>query len=165
MIHYSRGKYNGALTFKSIHINFICETVLNKPGEITMKDDVQSQFQIYFFIILLILLLSSFYTHAQINTGCQLDNVEISFVIVKLQNKVLLNDSQVTFVKQVLQKYSIDVANHYNPAQQPSNNKTKQKLINDTNQQIESVLDSRQKMKFDIIENEWWTLIKNEEKD
>jgi hypothetical protein len=27
------------------------------------------------------------------------------------------------------------------------------------------VLDGRQKMKYDIIENEWWTCVKNEEKD
>ena len=130
-----------------------------------MKDDVQSQFQLYFFITLLTFLLLSFSARAQINAGCHLDNVEISLVVTKLQNKVLLNDSQVTFLKQVLQKYSVDLAKFHNPAQQSSNNSTKQKLVNDTNQQIESILDSRQKMKYDIIENEWWALVKNEEKD
>ncbi len=165
MIQYSGRNDNGAFTSKSIHINFICETVLNKPGEMTMKDDVQSQFQIYFFITFLTLLLLSFSARAQINTGYHLDNVEITFVVAKLQNKVLLNDSQVTFVKQLLQKYSVDIARLHNPAQQSSNNSTKQKLVNDTNQQIESVLDNRQKMKYDIIENEWWALVKNEEKD
>jgi len=165
MVHYSRGNDNGALTFKSNHISFVRKTAWNKPGETTLKDDVQSQFQLYFFITLLTLLTLSFSARAQINAGYHLDNVEISFVVTKLQNKVLLNDSQVTFVKQVLQKYSIDLATLHDPAQQSSQNSTKQKLVNDTNQRIESVLDSRQKMKYDIIENEWWALVKNEEKD
>jgi hypothetical protein len=153
------------LAFNPIHLNFIEGTVLNKPGEIIMKDEVHSQFQLYFFITLLSLLILSFSTRAQINAGGNLDNVEISFVVTKLQNKVLLNDSQVTFIKQVLQKYSVDLAKLHNPAQQYSTNSAKQKLVNDTNRQIESVLDSRQKMKYDIIDNEWWTLVKHEEKD
>jgi hypothetical protein len=165
MIQYSRGNYKGTLTFNPIHISFPWKTVLNKPGEMTMKDDVQSQFQLYFFVTLLTLLLLSFSARAQINAGCHLDNVEISFVVTKLQNKVLLNDSQVTFVKQLLQKYSIDLVKLHKPAQQSSNNSTRQKLVSDTNQQIESVLDNKQKMKFDILENEWWALVKKEEKD
>ncbi len=120
MVKYSRGNDNGELTFNPIHISFALETVLNKPGEITMKDDVQSQFQIYFFIIVLTLLLLSLSARAQINTSGHLDNVEITFVVTKLQNKVLLNDSQVTFIKQVLQKYSVDIAKLQNPAQQSS---------------------------------------------
>jgi len=129
-----------------------------------MKDDVHSQCQLYFFITLLSLLLLSFSTRAQINAGGNLDNVEISFVVTKLQNKVLLNDSQVTFVKQLLQKYSVDLTKYHNPAPS-SKNTTKQNLLNDTNLQIESVLDSKQKMKYDIIENEWWALVKHEERD
>jgi hypothetical protein len=165
MVQYSRENNKGTLTFNPIHISFPWKTVLNKPGEMTMKDDLQSQFQLYFFITLLTLLTLSFSARAQINAGCNLDNVEISFVVTKLQNKVLLNDLQVTFVKQVLQKYSDDVAKLNKPAVQSSNNSTRQKLVSDTNLQIESVLDSRQKMKFDILENEWWELVKKEEKD
>ena len=165
MVQYSRGNDNKTLTFNPIHLSFVSKTVLNKQGEINMKDDVQSQFQLYFFVTLLSLLLLSFSARAQINAGGNLDNVEITFVVTKLQNKVLLNDSQVTFVKQVLQKYSVDLSKLHNPAQQSSNNSTKQKLVNDTNQQIESVLDGRQKMKYNIIENEWWALVKHEEKD
>ncbi len=130
-----------------------------------MKDDVHSQFQLYFFITLLSLLLLSFSGRAQINGGGNLDNVEITFVVTKLQNKVLLNDSQVTFVKQLLQKYSVELQKLNNPTKQTSNGSTRQKLENETNQQIESVLDSRQKMKYDIIENEWWALVKHEAKD
>ncbi len=165
IVQCSQGNENGVLTFNPIHFSFARETVLNKPGEITMKNEVQSQFQLYFFITLLTLFLLSFSARAQINAGSNLDNVEISFVVAKLQNKVLLNDLQVTFVKQVLQKYSVDIAKLHNPAHQSSNNGKKQKLANDTNQQIESVLDNRQKMKYDIIENEWWALVKIEEKD
>ncbi len=165
MVKYSWGHDNGELTFNPIHISFAWETVLNKPGEITMKNDVQSQFQIYFFIIVLTLLLLSLSARAQINTSGHLDNVEITFVVTKLQNKVLLNDSQVTFVTQVLQKYSVDIAKLQNPAQQSSTTQEKQKLVTNTNLKIESVLDGRQKMKYDIIENEWWECVKNEEKD
>ncbi|MBT8386114.1 MAG: hypothetical protein KJO12_01770 [Ignavibacteria bacterium] len=165
MVKYSRGNENEELTFNPIQISLTSETVLNKSGDITMKDDVQSQFQIYLYIIVLTLLLLSLSARAQINTSGYLDNVEITFVVTKLQNKVLLNDSQVTFIKQVLQKYSVDIAKFQNPAQHSSTNSTKQKLVNDTNQQIESVLDTRQKMKYDIIENDWWECVKNEEKD
>jgi len=165
MVQYSRGNDYEALTFKPLHISLNWETVSNKPGEIKMNDDVQSQFQLYLLITLLTLCLLSFSTRAQINAGRNLDNVEISFVVTKLQNKVLLNDSQVRFVTQVLQKYSVDLEIFHNPAQYSSNNNTRQKLVNDTNQQIESVLDSRQKMKYDIIENEWWACVKDEEKD
>jgi hypothetical protein len=165
MIQYSWGNNNEALTFNPIHISFALETVLNKLGEKTMKDDVQSQFQIYFFILVFTLFLLSFSARAQINTSGHLDNVEITFVVTKLQNKVLLNDSQVTFVKQVLQKYSIEISKFHRPEQQSSNSQEKQKLVTETNLQIESVLDDRQKMKYDIIENEWWTCVKNEEKD
>ena len=164
-MQYSRGNDNETLTFNFIHPSVVWKTVLNKQGEINMKEDVQSQFQLYFFITLLTLLTLSFSARAQINAGGNLDNVEITFVVTKLQNKVLLNDSQVTFLKQVLQKYSVDLARLHNPAQQSSKNNTKQKLVNDTNQQIESVLDGRQKMKYNIIENEWWALVKHEEKD
>ena len=165
MIQYSRGNDKEILTFNPIHVSVAWKTVLNKPVEITMNDNVQSQFQIYFFITLLTLLLLSFSARAQINAVGNLDNIEISFIVNKLQNKVLLNDLQVTLVEQVLQKYSFDLAKLPNPAQQSSNNSTRQKLVTDTNQKIESVLDSRQKMKYDIIENEWWALVKNEEKD
>ena len=164
MVQYSRGNDNETLTFNPIHLSFVRKTVLNKPGELNMKDDVLSKFQLYFFITLLSLLLLSFSGRAQINAGGSLDNVEITLVVTKLQNKVLLNDSQVTFVKQLLQKYSVDLAKFHNSTPS-SKNSTKQNLLNDTNQQIESVLDSRQKMKFDIIENEWWALVKREEKD
>lgn len=165
MVKYSRGNDNGELTFNPIHISFAWETVLNKPGEITMKDDVKSQFQIFFFIIVLTLLLLSLSARAQINTSGHLDNVEITFVVTKLQNKVLLNDSQVTFVRQVLQKYSVDLASINNPAENSNSKNARQELVDDTNRQIESVLDGRQKMKYDIIENEWWECVKNEEKD
>jgi len=165
MVQYSRGNDNETLTFNPIHLSFVEKTVLNKTGELSMKDDVHSQFQLYFFITLLSLLLLSFSARAQINAGGSLDNVEITFVVTKLQNKVLLNDSQVTFVKQLLQKYSVDLVKLHNPEQQTHVNGRKQKLVSDTNQQIESVLDSRQKMKYDIIENEWWALVKHEEKD
>ena len=164
MVKFSRGNDYETLTFNPIHFSFVRKIVLNKSGEIIMKDDVHSQFQLYFFITLLSLLLLSFSTRAQINAGGNLDNVEISFVVTKLQNKVLLNDSQVTFVKQLLQKYSVDLAK-YHYSQPSSKNTTKQNLLNDTNLQIESVLDTRQKMKFDIIDNEWWALVKHEEKD
>lgn len=165
MVKYSQGNDNGELTFNPIHISFAWETVLNKPGEITMKDDVKSQFQIYFFILVLTLLLLSLSTRAQINTSGQLDNVEITFVVTKLQNKVLLNDSQVTFVRQVLQKYSVDLISINNPAENSNSKNSRQELVDDTNRQIKSILDAKQKMKFEIIENEWWECVKNEEKD
>lgn len=130
-----------------------------------MKDDVQSKFQLYLFVVLLTLILISNSTYSQIATGGRLDNVEITFVVLKLQDKVLLNEAQVTFVKQVLQKYSADLTSINNPAEKSYSKNARQELVNVTNRQIKSILDAKQKMKFEIIENEWWACVKNEEKD
>jgi len=37
--------------------------------------------------------------------------------------------------------------------------KDKQELISSINSQVESLLDSKQKMKYDVLKKEWWTSI------
>lgn len=165
MISYLRGNNSKTLTFTHNHISFALKRVLNEPGEITMKDDDQSTFPLYLFVILLTFILITNSTYSQITTGGRLDNFEITFVVSKLQDKVLLDEAQVTFVKQVLQKYSADLARINNPAEKSYSKNAKQDLVNNTSRQIKSILDGKQKMKFEIIEDEWWACVKNEEKD
>ncbi len=134
---------------------------LSKSKAISKTIDDQSKFQFCFIIIILILFMLSFNVRAQINSH-QLDNDEVSTLVLKLKDKVLLNESQVALVKQFMQKYSTDLQK-INTATKGNN--TKQEFVKSTNRQIISILDDRQKMKFEIVENEWWQLVRSEEND
>ena len=62
----------------------------------------------------------------------------------KLEQKVLLNNEQVTKVKAILNSYF--------------NNRSESSL-NSAKQEIEKLFDTRQKAKYGIIKNEWWSSI------
>ncbi len=66
---------------------------------------------------------------------------------VKLQQKVLLSAEQTAKVKDVLVGYFGSSA----PSSRDSASKT-----------IESILDKRQKAKYDIIKNDWWSSVQKE---
>ncbi len=66
----------------------------------------------------------------------------------KLQQKILLTDSQTIQVKNLLINYLTD------------NNKQESNL--ELLNKINSVLTDRQKSKFEIIKNEWWSFVEKE---
>jgi DNA-binding transcriptional regulator of glucitol operon len=80
------------------------------------------------------------------NIIAQEKNESIINLVSTLKQKVLLNDDQTTSIEKVLTELV-------------SKSKTvedKNPLIQDAQKKVESYLDRKQKMKYDIIKNEWW---------
>ncbi len=63
---------------------------------------------------------------------------------VKLQQKVLLSKDQTDKVKEILTNYF---------------NNPDQSTLESSKKSIESILDKRQKAKYDIIKNDWWSSV------
>lgn len=91
-------------------------------------------------LIVIILLLSS-------NSYSQDKNRMAEDMAVKLQQKVLLSNEQTSKVKDILNDY-IQSANQISLLTAQKN--------------IETLLDKRQKAKYDIIKNDWWSTIQKE---
>lgn len=66
---------------------------------------------------------------------------------VKLQQKVLLSNEQTAKVKAILENYL---------------QKNSQSGLQEAQKNVESILDKRQKAKYDIIKNDWWNSIQKE---
>lgn len=64
----------------------------------------------------------------------------------KLEQKVLLNNEQAVKVKEILNSYF--------------NNRSESSL-NSAKEEVEKLLDTKQKAKYGIIKNEWWNSISN----
>jgi DNA-binding transcriptional regulator of glucitol operon len=80
------------------------------------------------------------------NIVAQEKNESVDNLVSTLKQKVLLNDDQTTSIEKVLTELV-------------SKSKTvedKNSLIQDAQKKVESYLDRKQKMKYDIIKNEWW---------
>lgn len=67
-------------------------------------------------------------------------------LVSTLKQKVLLNDDQTSSVEKVLS----DLISKSKTAED------KNSLVEDAKKKVESYLDKRQKMKYDIIKNDWW---------
>jgi len=122
--------------------------------------NIRSGIIIYLIVLILV---SSFNLYSQSSKVSSLDENEIGNLVSKLQKKVLLTDSQAGSIKSILNSYSAETAK----LQSGQNSKfsTKQDLINDSSNKIVSLLDEKQKMKFDIIKESWWKEIFSEEND
>jgi hypothetical protein len=70
------------------------------------------------------------------------DRGRIDKVVVKLQQKVLLSDDQAAKVKSILGSYY-------------DGDKGSEKLV-EAQRKIESLLDDKQKAKYEIIKADWW---------
>ena len=81
------------------------------------------------------------------NSSAQNKSKVAQDLAVKLQQKVLLSNAQTAKIKDVLLSYF------------QSSNQTSMKAAQG---QIESILDKRQKAKYDIIKNDWWNTLQNE---
>ena len=106
--------------------------------------------KILIFSILFILIMTSF-LKAQ---GTQQNNSskKINEMMVKLTNKLLLTNTQKDKIKSVLEEY-------FNGRQTLTDNGKKlAELQNTSENKIVNLLDSKQKMKYSIIKEEWWAL-------
>ena len=101
---------------------------------------------------------------AQMEMKSNLTNDEINDLTSKLVMKLLLNESQKSGVTNLLKTYRTELEK-INSGTGESSYKNKQELMTSFNTQIESLLDSKQKMKYNVLEKDWWNSITEEEND
>ena len=108
--------------------------------------------------IFFLFLFGFFVVYAQNGNKSKLTNEEINELSSKLAMKLLLNDSQKSSVKNLLITYSEEIEK-FNSGSGGSKYKNKQELVSSLNSQIISLLDPKQKMKFNVLEKEWWASV------
>ncbi|NUM61666.1 MAG: hypothetical protein HUU44_05890 [Ignavibacteriaceae bacterium] len=95
---------------------------------------------------------------AQTDMSPKLTDKEIADLTNKLGMKLLLNDSQKTAVTDLLKTYGSELQK-ITAGSGEIRYKDKQDLISSINTKIESLLDSKQKMKYDVLEKDWWSSV------
>jgi len=117
-------------------------------------------------IYFLLAFLSTGNSYSQDSKTTSLDGDEIAELTSKLSKKILLSGGQNNQVITLLKDYSKqqDAIRGTNSNTVPDDNKMKQ-LVTSTNEQIINLLDEKQKMKFEIIKDDWWKEIKTEGND
>ena len=109
---------------------------------------MNAQQQIKLVILTLILSVSfSITVFTQIKTDKQSVDQTISAMTVELQHKILLTDEQASKVSEMLKNYFSKVS---------ADATEKLELRNKTNLEVLSILDKKQKAKFEILKNDWW---------
>lgn len=93
-----------------------------------------------------------------------LTSEEINDIASRLTMKLLLNDSQKNGIIKLLNNYSVELGK-INSGSGESSYKNKEELVSSINTQIETLLDSKQKMKYDVLKKEWWNSVAAEEND
>jgi hypothetical protein len=78
------------------------------------------------------------------------DSKQITDIVSTLKQKILLNSDQETKIIGILTELKANVS------AKPEN---KSSLIKDAQSKLESLLDKRQKMKYDILKNDFWQQI------
>ena len=95
---------------------------------------------------------------AQTDMKSNLTDDEINDLSSKLAMKLLLNESQKSAVSGLLKTYGSELQK-ITAGSGEIRYKDKQELISSINSQVESLLDSKQKMKYDVLEKDWWSSI------
>jgi len=101
---------------------------------------------------------------AQTDMKSNLTDEEINDLTSKIAMKLLLNDSQKSAVSGLLKTYGSELQK-ITAGSGEIRYKDKQDLVTTINSQIESLLDSKQKMKYDVLKQDWWSSINSEEND
>jgi len=112
--------------------------------------------------IIIILLIGLSAVFAQNGDKSILTDEEINDLTSKLSLKLLLNDTQTSSVKNLLNTYRTELEK-INSNTGVSSYKNQQDLESSINSQIETLLDSKQKMKYDVIQDDWWSSIIEDE--
>ena len=95
---------------------------------------------------------------SQTSQNQQSEAKQINKMVEKLKAKLLLNDTQVKSLETILEEYFSEVSKLTNS---PSGKGEIKPLRDAADTKISKLLDSRQKMKFSIIHDEWWNLATN----
>ena len=104
-------------------------------------------------MIILLIFLASFSIFAQDETS-KSENPQVDEMTDKLNKKLLLSDEQKSEVQNILQEYFDGLQNT------SGNGEEAAKLKSASDEKIQNLFDSKQKMKFDIISDDWWSLAK-----
>lgn len=113
-------------------------------------------------ISLLIFISSLIFTQNDMKAG--LTDDEINELTSKLVMKLLLNDSQKSNINNLLKSYRQE-ADQINSISVDKSNDIRKEIIEATNAKIKAQLDSKQKMKYDVLDKDWWDSVLKEEKD
>lgn len=81
-----------------------------------------------------------------LNINAQEKKESVSNLVSTLKQKVLLDDDQTTSIEKILTEL----------VSKSKNAEDKTSFIQEAKKKVESYLDRKQKMKYDIIKNEWW---------
>lgn len=94
-----------------------------------------------------------------------LDENEINSLVSKLAKKLLLDEKQAENISNILREYSEEAKIFSTPNSGAANENliAKQQLVSDTNSKIEKLFSGKQKMKYEIIRDDWWKEIKIKE--
>ncbi|MGB5530608.1 MAG: hypothetical protein WBQ32_11630 [Ignavibacteriaceae bacterium] len=114
--------------------------------------------------VLIFLLIGCMMVLGQNGDKTMLTNDEINELSSKLAMKLLLNDPQKSGIINLLKTYSTELTK-INSGSGESTYKNKQELVSSIGSQIKSLFDAKQKMKFDVLEKEWWASVNTEESD
>lgn len=114
--------------------------------------------------VIIFMLVSYMTLIAQTDMKSNLTDEEINDLTSKLAMKLLLNDSQKSAVSGLLKTYGSELQK-ITAGSGEIRYKDKQELVTSINSQVESLLDSKQKMKYDVLKKEWWNSINSEEND
>ncbi len=98
---------------------------------------------------------------AQSSDKPNLTDTEINELASNLAMKILLNDSQEAAVVNLLKSYRSDLGKVMGSSVAESQNK----IMTATNEQIVSLLDSKQNMKFSVISSDWWKSVQEAQND
>ena len=82
-------------------------------------------------------------------------NAKVNEMTNKLVKKLLLTNNQEEKVKNILNEYFKGLENI------SGNGSVEEKVRKIADAKIEDILDNKQKMKFDIIREDWWALAKH----
>ena len=114
--------------------------------------------------VIIFMLVSYMTLMAQTEIKSRLTDEEINNLASKLAMKLLLNDSQKAAIAGLLKTYGSELQKITAGSGEIRYN-DKQELITSINSQVEALLDSKQKMKYDVLKKDWWSSINSEESD
>jgi len=116
------------------------------------------------FVVIIFIIFSCAVVFGQTDMKSNLTDDEINDLTSKLVMKLLLNDSQKSKVSGLLKTYGSELQK-ITAGTGEIRYKDKQELISSINSQVEALLDSKQKMKYDVLKKDWWSSINSEESD
>ncbi|MDX1372846.1 MAG: hypothetical protein R3321_10270 [Nitrososphaeraceae archaeon] len=117
------------------------------------------------FVSILLLMISNL-INAQTIINIKLDSDEIKILTDRLSKKVLLNEQQSKELTLILTNYAANLQNKREAVKNLEiNDKSKTELTTAAENSILALLDSKQKMKYEIVKADWWKQVVSEEND